>query len=115
LGFLLAPTLGLVGAVVANASVQALAVVVTPLVVRHSLGLRFPVRGVLRVLGAGVPLALAVGAVVLTVDSDVVALVLGVLVAIPAYAAGLALTRAVPPPRRPCCARGYAVSPRVAR
>lgn len=97
LGLVLVPTLGLVGAVAANASVQVLAVVVAPLVVRRALGLRFPLGGVLRVLGAGVPLALAVGAVVLAVDSNLVALVLGGLVAMPAYAAGLALMRAVPP------------------
>lgn len=97
LGLALVSNLGLVGAVVANASVQVLAIIVAPVVVRRTIGLRFPLSGVLRVLGAGMPLALAVGAVAAFVDSDLVALALGGILSLPAYAAGLALTRAIPP------------------
>lgn len=100
LGIVLVPALGLVGAVIANASVQVLAVVVAPFVVRRKMGLRFPFADVLRVLAAGVPLALVLAAVVAVVDGDLLALGVGGLLALPAYVAGLALTRAVPPAER---------------
>jgi O-antigen/teichoic acid export membrane protein len=100
LGIVLVPALGLVGAVIANASVQVLAVAVAPFVVRRTMGLRFPFADVLRVLVAGVPLALVLAAVVAVVDGDLLALGVGGLLALPAYVAGLALTRAVPPAER---------------
>jgi hypothetical protein len=80
--------------------VQVLAVVVAPFVVRRKMGLRFPFADVLRVLAAGVPLALVLAAVIAVVDGDLLALGVGGLLALPAYVAGLALTRAVPPAER---------------
>jgi O-antigen/teichoic acid export membrane protein len=96
---LIAP-LGVPGAAIANAATQLLAVSVGPFVTRRAFGLAFPVRAALRACAAAVPLALALAATSLVSSSDVVTLVLGLLVAGPAYAVGLVLTGAIEPAER---------------
>jgi O-antigen/teichoic acid export membrane protein len=95
LGLVLIPAHGVVGAAVANASVQLAAIALAPFIIARLFGLGFPTSALLRAIAACVPLALAVGAVVLMVDSPGTTLVVGAIAAVPAYVAGLLVSGAL--------------------
>jgi O-antigen/teichoic acid export membrane protein len=89
LGLLLIPPFGVTGAAVANAAVQLVAIAVAPAVIARLFGLAFPTAALLRAVAACVPLAAAVAIVVAIDSGPLMTLAVGVLVAVPAYVAGL--------------------------
>jgi len=90
----LIPPFGVLGAVLANAITQLIAIAAGPLIVRRTLALRFPTGDFLRVALPAVPMGLVVWAAS-SLGSDLVGLVLGGLVAAPSYLVGLLLSGAL--------------------
>lgn len=90
----LIPPFGVLGAALANAITQLVAIAAGPLIVRRVLSLAFPTGDFLRVALPAVPMGLTVWAASL-IGSDLVGLLLGALVAGPSYAGGLLLAGAL--------------------
>jgi O-antigen/teichoic acid export membrane protein len=97
LGLGLIPLLGLSGAVAAEASTQLALLVFSITAVWRIVGFGFPARGVARVVIANIPVLVSVLLVSATLDRDVAALLIGLIIAVPAYAVGLWAAKALTP------------------
>ena len=82
---------------IAEASTQLILMAISVSAVWRIVGFGFPVRGIARIAVANVPVLLSVIAVSATFDSNIVALLVGLAVTVPAYGAGLWATRALTP------------------
>jgi O-antigen/teichoic acid export membrane protein len=96
----LIPPFGVVGASIANAATQLIAVAAGPPIISRVFGLSFPGRAVLRIVAAAAPTAIVVGAIALLVSNDVVAILVGGTVGVAVYAVAIVVTGALEPGER---------------
>lgn len=97
LGFALIPSLGVTGAVIAEAATQLVFMTLSMTLVWRTLGFGIPAGGLLRIVLANAPVLMAVALVVRVVEGSLARVVLGMLVVLPAYVLGLRVTNALSP------------------
>jgi O-antigen/teichoic acid export membrane protein len=97
LGFALIPSAGIAGALFAETTTQLVFMTASIVLVWKTVGFGIPATGFLRIAAASVPVLVTSVLAVELVDGDLMALVLGILLAPPAYALGLRLSGALSP------------------